>query len=69
MGEQSSCCGCGARPRKVPAVPSITSVPPSKPAGPDPSWEEAVGRMMLFHKAFIKPLLTHLTNAPSAFLR
>lgn len=24
--------------------------------------------MMLFHKAFIKPLLTHLTNAPSAFL-
>lgn len=51
-----------------PAAPSIISVLPRKPARPAPSQEQAVGRMMLFHKAFIKPLPTHPTNALSALL-
>lgn len=36
---------------------------PQQPAGTASSWQQAEGRMMLFHKAFIKPLLTHPTNA------
>lgn len=35
---------------------------PQQPAGRASSWQQAE-RMMLFHKAFIKPLITHPTNA------
>lgn len=53
IAQQGSCSGCSTHPHKV---------PPQQPAGTASSGEQAEGRMMLFHKAFIKLLLTHLTD-------